>query len=89
MTEQTTTPTEPIDVSKVEQAYSGKTDLCRCGCAGNYYDATNPKHLPMIRKVVKFMNEHLSEVEVTDGYIFDTKFSDTRSYTVYYQDPAK
>lgn len=99
--EYTTTTTTPIDVTKIISAYSGKTGLCRCGCAGKYYYQQATREIAskerghevhdneispvMINKIAKFMNEHLSDVEVQDGYIFDIEVSPSRSYTVYYQ----
>lgn len=100
----TTTPTTPIDVNKVVDVYTGK-EGCRCGCRGKYTyaskfqeygtltrgyevsdDEVNDKR---IARVVRIMNERLSEVECLDGYIFDLKYSDLTVYTVYYQDPKR
>ncbi len=87
-----------IKVEDVVDVYSGKNG-CRCGCGGKYYynsawvkegkaergydiaeDEINDR---MVNKVVKYLNEHIAEAEVIDGYIFDIQVNEYRWYTAY------
>ena len=84
-------PTEPIDVTKVGEVYSGRPG-CACGCRGKYYhsstphegyvegDATDDK---MVARVVKLFNANLELVWDVGGGIFQFDLSEKRTYTVY------
>ena len=48
-----------FDVNKVKQVYYGRLDNCRCGCAGDYYQAgVTPKADEFITKALEVLNEY-------------------------------
>ena len=49
-----------IDKSKIIQIYKGKPDVCRCGCAGNYYDANSRSW----KRAMRFVDDLLGEEKI-------------------------
>ena len=90
---------KPIELSNVKSVYSGQPNTCYCGCAGKYYYAGAYKVQAgeergyvvdneevsdcMVKKVVKYVNEHLDSAELYDDLYVTVPASKTREYTVY------
>lgn len=44
-----------IDPSTIKRVYSGINGKCCCGCSGKYFEATDPKAVKMINRVLKMI----------------------------------
>lgn len=90
---------KPIQLGNVLSVYSGESNHCCCGCAGKHYypkarreEASKNRGYAvsddevndyMVRKVVKFINDHMDEAAVLDGKCVTVDFSDSRWYIAY------
>lgn len=70
------TSTQDITFEQVDKLYVGKGNNCRCGCAGEYYEASDPFHADIIKKALIKMASGKYEVESIDGYIFEIVLSE-------------
>lgn len=65
-----------ITFEQVDKLYVGKGNNCRCGCAGEYHEASEPTCADIIKKALKKMASGKYEVESIDGYIFEIVLSE-------------
>lgn len=65
-----------ITFEQVDKLYVGKGNNCRCGCAGDYFEASEPDSAEVIKKALKKMASGKYEVESIDGYIFEIVLSE-------------
>jgi hypothetical protein len=70
------TSTQDITFEQVDKLYVGKGNNCRCGCAGEYYYASEPANADIIKKALFKMASGKYEVESIDGYIFEIVLSE-------------
>lgn len=65
-----------ITFEQVDKLYVGKGNNCRCGCAGDYFEASEPESVEVIQKALKKMASGKYKVESIDGYIFEIVLSE-------------
>jgi len=98
-----------ISESQVLKVYSGRTSGCWCGCKGKYHYNPQFKgseklergypiedgefNAGMIKKVVQYVNDHRSDVEISKGLgretVLRVAVNPIREYGVYLDGPVE
>ena len=69
---------------QIYKIYSGRDNVCRCGCAGKYYNLGDKMFNSILKRATKKMSEPSVDVDDTGEYI-NISYGDDRAYTLYYK----
>lgn len=69
-----------LTFENVENLYIGNGNCCRCGCGGEYYEASDEFSADTIKDVLKKMASGKYAVESIDDNIFEIVLRKEKSY---------
>jgi hypothetical protein len=75
-----TTKGTDISFEQVENLYIGNGNQCRCGCGGEYYEASDEFNASIIKDALKKMASGKYAVESIDDYIFEIVIRKERTF---------
>lgn len=86
------TAIKDLTIDKISQIYTGKDNVCRCGCAGRYV-STSAMEFPrseiddkgaqrLLNKAIKFELEESAEIVFEETYI-NISYGNDRAITIY------
>ena len=76
-----------IVAEQVERVYSGKANVCACGCAGKYYEAAESK--AMTTRVLNAINRHIVAAQFDEQGEYIAVDLDQRTYVAYFKQEKK
>lgn len=69
-----------LSFENVDQLYIGNGNCCRCGCGGEYYEASDEFSADTIKDVLKKMASGKYAVESIDDHIFEIVLRKEKSF---------